>query len=130
MKILITGVSGFIGKNLYHFFEKNHNYDMHGIDKEISSEVLNFKQLDIRNFDSLSEYFNLLKPDIVINCAARTDLDGASLSDYDSNTLGVHNIVKACELVKVNKPLLLSFSSMLVCSRGHIPINENDYSAE
>ena len=129
MKILITGVSGFIGGNLYNFLNINHNYEMYGLDKEITSEDLNLTKIDIRDPNELIEYFKNLRPDVVIHCAARTDLGGSSLSDYDSNTVGCYNIVNACEINKEKKPILLSFSSMLVCGRGHIPLNENDYSA-
>jgi nucleoside-diphosphate-sugar epimerase len=129
MKILITGASGFIGSSLYKHFEKSRENTLYGIDKIDNNELSNFTKIDIRDFDVLSKYITIQEPDIIIHCAARTDMDGDSIKDYDSNTLGTCNVVMSCELVKKHKPVLLSFSSMLVCSRGHLPKNNDDYSA-
>ena len=37
----------------------------------------------------LSDSFEVFSPDMVVHLAARTDLRGSALEDYDSNTLGV-----------------------------------------
>jgi nucleoside-diphosphate-sugar epimerase len=126
-KILITGSAGFIGENLFKYYSKN-GYEVFGIDYAYKNSHGNCYKIDINNYSELESKVRILNPDIVINCAARTDLDGKSIEDYSSNTTGVSNLVKICNEFK-EKPLLISFSSMLVCRIGHIPKNGEEYSA-
>lgn len=126
-KILITGSAGFIGNNLFKYYSKQ-GHDVLGIDCAYKNSHGNHSKIDIRSHSELESEVRTFNPDIIINCAARTDLDGESIEDYSSNTVGVSNLVKICNEFK-NKPLLVSFSSMLVCRIGHIPKSGQEYSA-
>lgn len=57
------------------------------------------EQLDIANPNQLTAFFNYHKPQVVINCAAYTNVDAAE-TDYDNalriNAEAVQNLVKAC----------------------------------
>jgi dTDP-4-dehydrorhamnose reductase len=77
-KILILGGSGMLGKDLIEIFCKDSLYQVFAIYrnkvtfKYSNLTVLNF---DLREKDNLIGTLNLLKPDIIINCAAITNID-------------------------------------------------------
>jgi len=128
IKILITGGSGFIGTNLIQYY----------IDKEI--DILNvdivaprnlehvryYNKIDICDKKSLIDCFKEYQPTHVVHLAARTDLDGSSLDAYQTNTVGVENLVDAINNSgSVVKSIFAS--SMLVCEVGYVPRNYDDY---
>ena len=60
MKIIITGGSGMVGKNLIHFLNNNTN---HNLLHPTSSE------LNLLNFNSVCDYIEKEKPETIIHCA-------------------------------------------------------------
>lgn len=127
LKILITGASGFIGTNVMRFYLCK--YDIANIDikePKDKSQSKYWQNIDIRNHDALVAFVNKFSPDYIIHLAARTDLDGLTLSDYDANISGVENMLKAASTVKNLKKIIIA-SSMLVCHRGYVPKDQFDY---
>ncbi|WP_143870063.1 NAD-dependent epimerase/dehydratase family protein [Catenovulum sediminis] len=130
-KVLVTGGSGFIGTNVVQYLmSKSDHFQVLSLDieppKNIAAVTVH-KQVDLRNRSETFSAINEFKPDVVIHMAARTDLDGVSLDDYDSNTLGVKTLCEAIiECGTVSK--FLVFSSMLVCGIGYYPKDDDDYS--
>jgi len=128
-KILITGGSGFIGTNLIEHITKDGaesllNLDIHA--PKINAHNRFWKHLDIRNNEELRQAIVEYKPEIVIHLAARTDLRGAKLCDYDANMNGVSNLLRALdEAGSVQRAVFAS--SMYVCEPGYIPQNFDDY---
>lgn len=128
MKFLVTGGSGFIGTNLINFLLKL-GHEVLNVDIENPQEAAHinlFKKCDIRELDCLSTVFNTYKPDYVIHLAARTDLNGSALNDYDSNILGVKNICLVCEKTSSIKKVFFA-SSMLVCKVGYVPSTISEF---
>lgn len=60
MKILILGATGFIGRNLKEFFEKNSEYELFYPSRQ---------QLDLLDEGSVDAYLKKVQPDVVINAA-------------------------------------------------------------
>lgn len=105
-KILITGGSGFIGTNLTDKLildgHKVLNIDI----KEPQNEELSkyWEQADINDLQNFREIVLKFEPDYIVHLAARTDLDGKSIEDYNANILGVDNLLKiANELNNLKK---------------------------
>ena len=121
MKILILGSSGFIGRNLDKKLSIDN--DVLSLDKFNVSEE---SKIDIENFLQVKEVIYKFKPDVIINLAARTDLLGKKLDDYRVNWKGVKNIIQAIDEIKI-KPLLIHFSSMLVCKMGYTPESMTEF---
>lgn len=128
MRFLVTGGSGFIGTNLC-----AHIASIGGVALNIDHSVPRNKQaidtwklLDICDRASLAYAFSEFSPDYVIHLAARTDLDGLTLQDYQSNTSGVKNVIEASISCTSIKRVIFA-SSRLVCRIGYLPASDIDY---
>jgi len=88
MKILVTGAGGMLAADLIPLFEKD--YHVIGLTR---------KELDITNKEAV---WNILKdttPDVVINCAAYTNVDKAEEQKKEAfkvNGIGVSNLADVC----------------------------------
>lgn len=129
VKILITGGCGFIGTNLIKYLLTQNCFELLNIDVNQSNinEIQSLTKIcDIRDFDKLNKIITEFNPDYIVHLAARTDLDGKTLKDYSSNTIGVKNIIKAAKKLPSLKRILIT-SSMLVCRAGYHPKSNDDY---
>lgn len=128
-KILITGGSGFIGTNLIEYLQKNDDFELLNFDinePKIKSHNRFWSCIDIREFKELREKIVEYKPEIVIHLAARTDLRGLKLQDYDANMIGVSNLLKVIDEVGTVQRTIFA-SSMYVCEPGYLPKDFEDY---
>ncbi len=144
MKILITGVSGFIG---YHLALKllKHNFEIIGVDnmnnyynndlkfdrlkeiEKISNSNFKFRKVDINDESSINKIFTENKFDVVIHLAAqagvRYSIDNPK-TYIDTNIKGFFNVIDAS--YKSNVDLFLYASSSSVYGLGkELPYNEN-----
>lgn len=88
MKVLVTGANGRLGQ----CFEKD----------GFTFYLMNKLTLDVTNLDECKEVLLDIKPDVVINCAAYTNVDLAEDEQekcYALNALGAKNIAIASELI-------------------------------
>ena len=126
-KILITGASGFIGTNLLESLRED--FEVLNVDFKAPKNVLHvdyWRNVDIVDFESLHRVVVDFNPDYIVHLAARTDLDGKTLEDYNANIVGVENVLKvASELPNLKKIIITS--SMLVCKAGYMPKHQSDY---
>ncbi|MEE3490786.1 MAG: dTDP-4-dehydrorhamnose reductase [Methanobrevibacter sp.] len=91
MKILITGSNGMLGHDLTEVLKDNHELIL-----------TTSKTLDITNKDQVFEVICDAEPDVVINSAAYTDVDGCEENQdlaYSVNGEGVKNLALACKEV-------------------------------
>ena len=91
MNSLITGSSGMLGSDIAHEFKNTQ--------KGFKAYSLNKKQLDITKTHDILKNFRKIKPGIVINCAAYTDVDGSESNRklaLNVNAIAVKNLAKAC----------------------------------
>jgi len=89
MKTLITGANGMVARAAIEYCRS--------IGDEVSA--LTRQKMDISERSSVDNIFVDLKPDIVINCAAFTDVDGAEGNEaaaYRANADGPGNLAAAC----------------------------------
>ena len=88
MKILITGATGMLGHDLYEVLSQKHNLILTGS-----------KTLDITDESAVMKFVSESEPDIVINAAAYTNVDGCEENRdlaFKVNGEGVKNLALAC----------------------------------
>ena len=93
MKILITGSKGQLGKELMEYLSNNENVEVISYDRN---------QMDITNLNHMAEIIESKKPDVIINTAAYTNVDGSE-TDYNSaysvNVIGARNIASVADKI-------------------------------
>lgn len=128
-KILITGGSGFIGTNLINYLLHENKHTILSIDKKcpkINEHKQIWKKVDICDALLLKKTILEFQPDFIIHLAARTDLRGKELKDYDANMSGVSNLLDVLKEIPNLKQALFA-SSMYVCEPGYMPKSFEDY---
>lgn len=94
-KVILFGY-GFLGKNIYLELEKKGLT----IIKTKLAEMKNVIQLDINDHKKISDLIDKEKPDMVINCAGRNDIDFLEKNPEQAiaiNSTGPEIIAKKCE---------------------------------
>lgn len=128
-RIFITGGSGFIGTNLIEkLVESGHevsNFDL--VYPRNPKHAGIFQKGDILDGERLSAALRDFRPELCVHLAARTDLDGTTIADYDANTIGIKNMIAATQSVgTVNRVLFAS--SRYVHRTEVFPNHDEDYS--
>lgn len=128
-KILITGGSGFIGTNLIENLLASKQYTILNLDivpPKVQDHMAIWHNTDIRDNEALSKAIFLFKPELVVHLAARTDLNGKTIEEYDANTTGVSNLLNALKETPSLQRAVFA-SSMYVCEPGYQPKDFEDY---
>lgn len=100
--VLIVGSAGQLGQQLMKFFDEGKCALGELADAYSNSSVtgVDLPEIDIANIDSVREVFAKINPDIVINCAAFTNVDGCE-ANFDAahavNADGAENLAIACK---------------------------------
>lgn len=127
-RLLVTGGSGFIGTNLIeHHLQKGDeilNFDI--AEPRNAAHRFLWQRGDLLDRRSLAAAIDRAQPDFVYHMGARTDLHGASITDYPANTQGVTNLIEALREYRKIRSVVFA-SSMLVCRIGYRPQHEQDY---
>jgi len=122
MRVLITGVAGFIGSHTADkFLEEGH--EVIGVD-DLSTgsnhnlpehQEFHFKFYDITDLDSMKSVFDKNKPDAVVHLAAQPSLlQSQKYPEFDAsvNIIGTINVLEASLLVGVKRFVFSSTSAV------------------
>lgn len=98
MIVLVTGAKSQLGLCLKDIY--NNNYESFSG----TWEFFDHSELDITSVDSIQHVFNIYSPDVVINCAAYTNVEKAE-DDFELchkvNCIAIQNLVDECEKRKI-----------------------------
>lgn len=117
MKILITGGYGQLGTSIYNALK--------GVGKDVSR--FSRKDLDIVEIESIQASLIDTKADLIINCAAYTNVDLAETDKeacYSVNVGGVRNLVDVCG--KFDIPLIHFSTDYVYSGSKDQPYKEDD----
>lgn len=115
MKILITGSNGMLGHDLIEVLKDKHELIL-----------TTSKTLDITDKGNTIDFILKNKPDIVINSAAYTDVDGCETNQdlaYAVNGEGVRNLALACS--EIDCPLVHVSTDYVFDGTARNPIEED-----
>ena len=153
MKILITGISGMLGVDLYRVLRgESHKapkvlrdkYEIVGLDTkdfpfpsplreegsgegEDESPSPPIHKVDITDFKAIKELFSQLIPDFVIHTAAYTDVDGCEKNPdkaHKINAAGAQNVALLCW--KLDIPLMYISTDFVFGGESKVPYAEFD----
>ena len=129
MKIMITGCNGQLGNELQSILASGKSEIGPAPTGVLGAEILpvDIDTLDISDMDAVSEYVSANKPDVIINCAAMTNVDGCETA-YDIafkvNALGVKNLAVCAE--KIGAKLVHVSTDYVFAGNGTKPYCEWD----
>ncbi len=117
MKIAITGSDGQLGRALVQTLSVNSHYTV---------LPLAHREFDITDRANIAK-LAALAPDLVIQCAAMTTVDGAArdpMSAFRINAFGTQNVALACQ--RANAALLYVSSNEVFDGKKDAPYLEHD----
>jgi len=127
LKVLITGISGMLGVDLYQALREEH--EVIGLDTRdfpcTPSPPVN--KVDITELEGIKDLFSRLAPHFVIHSAAYTDVDGCEKDAdkaYKVNALGTRNVALVCQ--KLDIPLLYMSTDFVFKGDKEAPYSEFD----
>jgi dTDP-4-dehydrorhamnose reductase len=94
-KILVLGHCGMLGRDLMEILPQSTCYEVVGAD---------INEVDIAEPGSISQYLAQVAPDVVINTAALTNVEGCEVNPtkaYHVNTEGAYHVALACQQLQI-----------------------------
>ncbi len=143
-KVLITGITGFVGSHLADYILKNHKgVEVHGLIRWRSplsniQNSLNKIELswgDLSDLPSLQKLIEEKRPDVIFHLAAQSYVDYSfisPISTLETNVIGTANLLEAVKKQKLQKnydPIIHICSSSEVygqVQKSELPITENN----
>ena len=135
MKVLVTGADGFIGSHLCQFLLKE-NHEIIAISRNFkqlpnlisNSDKIDFNQVDVTDFSSLSKIIIKHKPNIIIHLAGETSHKQSfenPMYDVDVNTKSTLCILETIRQSKLKTRFILGSTFIVVGKPETLPVTED-----
>lgn len=129
MRILVTGGKGQLANEIKSIIDSGvAEIGKAPIDvSNIEARYIDIEELDITNINDVFEYVDSYKPNVIINCAAFTNVDGCETNKdgaFKVNALGSRNLAMAAE--KNNAELIHVSTDYVFSGVGSVPLKEYD----
>jgi len=139
MKLLITGITGFVGSHLAEYILHNqYGHEIYGMKrwrspKENILKIIDDIELidgDLRDLTSMISVISKIKPDIIFHLAAQSFVSTSFTAPTDTietNVVGTINLLEAVRFAEINPIVHICSSSEVYgqVTEDDIPINEN-----
>lgn len=135
-KIIVTGSNGLLGQKLIYNLLHKKNYEIHAIgrgpNRITQQNGYTYHDIDLTDEIKINEFIHKIKPDIVINSAAMTNVDACEKekeSCWNTNVLAVRHLVDALEELRREEgldPHMIHISTDFVFDGLHGPYKETD----
>ena len=129
MKIIVTGCKGQLGTEIIKQLREGRSELGPIPEKLVSATVIpvDLPELDITNYKMVDDFIRRQRPDVIINCAAFTNVDGCETARdaaFKVNAIGPRNLALACD--KVNARLIHVSTDYVFpgTPNGGIPLDE------
>lgn len=140
MKVLITGIAGFVGSHFTEFFLQKKNIDVYGIERwkasteniaHLMDRIRFYGECDINDIVSMRDILNKVKPDFIIHLAAQSFVPTswtAPAETLKTNIIGEANLFEALLSLKLNPRVIVAGSSEEygLVRKDELPIKETN----
>jgi nucleoside-diphosphate-sugar epimerase len=127
--IVVTGGSGFIGTHLIDLLEQNPHLRIINLDVKPPHKKEHqpyWVRCDIMDANAIAESFKGQDVRYVAHLAARTDMGGKTVEDYNFNSIGTQRVIDAIKQAgTVERAVFVS--TQFVVGPGRLPENETDF---
>ena len=138
MKILITGISGFVGSHFIEFFLNKKNIELHGIEHKgvklpkitgLKTKIKSYSECGITDFKKLKATLKRIRPDYIIHLAAQSSPSKSWKAPVDTvrvNIEGQVNLLEAIRSIKIDPKIIIAGSceEYGLVKKSEIPIRE------
>ncbi|WP_027623953.1 dTDP-4-dehydrorhamnose reductase [Clostridium lundense] len=129
MKILITGCKGQLGSQIINILKEGTSElgDISEVYKTAEIIGVDIEDLDISNLQSVKSLLVKVKPNVVINSAAYTNVDGCESNQdlaFKVNSVGPRNLAISCE--QIGAKLIHISTDYVFEGNGTVPYKEYD----
>tara|TARA_B100001559_G_C16466030_1_gene606585 strand:+ start:181 stop:1158 length:978 start_codon:yes stop_codon:yes gene_type:complete len=139
LRVLITGITGFVGSHLAEYLlNEQSGHEVYGIKRwrsprnnisNIEDKVTLFDG-DLNDLSSLITIFDQVKPEIVFHLAAQSFVSSSYTAPADTintNVVGTSNLLEAIRITKIDPVIHVCSSSEVYgqVDKSQIPINES-----
>lgn len=125
--LLITGGSGFVGKNLANLFAPHYSvvttYFQHPTDPDSGTQSF---RLDVTDAAEVFSIFERVRPEVVIHAAGNKNVrfcEDHPDEAYRTNAQGTHNVARACRNLGA-RMIYLSTDLVFSCEKGNYKEDE------
>ena len=131
MKILITGCKGQLGTEIQKQLRLGYS-EIGPIPESLQNAeivAVDLPEVDISKLEPTLAYIAEVAPDVVVNCAAFTNVDGCeTMHDvaFQANAVGPRNLAMACEKIGAKLVHVSTDYVFSGCENGGIPLDEAD----
>jgi len=131
-KILITGSNGLLGQKLVYRLLKEPDITIIAVSKGpnrmVKQEGYIYEDLDITNQQEVKTIIGKYTPDVVINTAAMTDVDGCESKPVECHKINVEAVEYIIAALKElpNNPQFIQLSTDFIFDGKHGPYKETD----
>jgi len=139
IKVLITGIAGFIGSHFTDFLLTKKNVKLYGIERkgaktsnidQTKRQLDLYEECDIRNISSFKKTLAKIKPDFIIHLAALSAplvSSKAPVDTAETNIIGQINLLEAVRELNIDPKIVIAGSCQEYgfVKKNEIPIKES-----
>lgn len=123
MKFLVTGATGQLGYDVLRELKKR-KYEAVGTDLAEENDTNSYVSMDITDEVRVRDILEQIRPEVVVHCAAWTDVDGAEEPEnqekvWDINVEGTKNLARMCR--KLDAKMIYISTDYVFDGQGTIP---------
>jgi len=127
-KILVTGANGLLGQKLVKYLSKHHHImgtgrEDHFVAPELDVE---YRPLDITNARECRDLIYNYRPDIIINAASYTNVDGCELNKAECWAVNVKGVENLAFAARRDMAMVIHISTDYVFDGANGPYTEDD----
>jgi len=128
MKILLTGSNGLLGQKLVKLITEETSHDLVATsrgDNRLKASNFKYISLDITNKQEVDTIIDEVKPDVVINTAAMTNVDQCEADKENCDLLNVESVRYIVEASERNNCFLVHLSTDFIFDGNDGPYSED-----